>query len=111
MKRLIILKTPSYLGTPAERQTAFKEFRAGIKPLTYLTILEEREPDLEYPSVIIEFPDDQVHKMYIDLPKILVVDCIDSYIPINKSQPEPPSSKPPTGKKMLTIDVIKKMSK
>lgn len=112
MKLLVILKT-NYIHTPAERQAAHKTFLAAIKPLTYIKVVEEIEGK---PQVIIELPDDQVQKVYAELAKIEVVFMIDSFVPSKKAikievDKKSVSSNPPSGKRKLTIEDLKRLKK
>jgi hypothetical protein len=77
MKRDIFLKT-EYRGGPKSRAAAFKQFRDGIKELSFITILKEIEPHSE---VIIEFPDDKYKEVYEFLRTLDIVELIDSILP------------------------------
>lgn len=77
MKRDIFLKT-EYRGGPKSRAAAFKQFRDGIKELSFITILKEIEPTSE---VIIEVPDKNWDEAYEFLRKLDIVELIDSILP------------------------------
>jgi hypothetical protein len=106
-RRLIVLHTKSYLAPPSERQASFQTFRTAIKKLDYLQIVSE---NLTKPEIIVECPNNKLQDLYDELAKLEIVRTIDSYLPSAKSQP-PVFSKPPTGKKILTLNDLLKLKK
>jgi hypothetical protein len=109
VKRLIILKTINYLHTPAERKGALTQFRHDLKDLPYIKIIQEIEQPSEPPQAVVEFPDDQVDHLYRDLAKVAVVLIIDGFLPKSAKEKVPDSIPEPSGKRVLTIDDIKRL--
>lgn len=77
MKLLIFLKV-EYRG---KAEPALKQFRADVKSLPDIKIVEELPP---HPQVIIKIPDEKQWEVYDELRKLDIVETIDSIIPKDK---------------------------
>src|ERR1700722_14063608 len=91
----------------------FATFKQQIKSNSNIKIIEEI-PDEFDPQVIIECADDYKEEAYQYFRDIDTVKTVDSYLPNKNSKADIKTDKhsnPPTGKKILTLDDLKKMSK